>query len=202
MTAIKESTTENKCPYCGIALPRRPSRKQKCPNCDQFIYVRKSYLMTEREAALTDWASRLENLGVSRTQLDHDRSELTKQFGFDPPINDIVWRTLNSIVTKSSYVGAVKFAYLEMSHLAQLEGKNSTPYIAEAAKIELLEIKESGVVKRVRTQTVNDSLVCPNCRALAKKEIDLDEAIAKLPVPNECTNANGCRCWYIGFIDQ
>lgn len=32
--------TESVCPYCEFKLDKKPSRKKKCPNCGNFIFVR------------------------------------------------------------------------------------------------------------------------------------------------------------------
>jgi len=48
------------CPYCAAALEKKPSRKKKCPDCNNFIYVRtrpfdrKRVLVTEAQRDLID----------------------------------------------------------------------------------------------------------------------------------------------------
>jgi hypothetical protein len=50
----------NSCPYCGSNLAKRPTRKTKCPNCGEFIYVRtrpidrQKVLLTHKDAELID----------------------------------------------------------------------------------------------------------------------------------------------------
>jgi len=39
---------EPKCPYCGIDLPKFPSRKTKCKNCQSLIYSRKEPISGEK----------------------------------------------------------------------------------------------------------------------------------------------------------
>jgi len=153
---------------------------------------------TEKESQITDWAKKkLEKLGVSRSEIDKHRADLTKQFGFDPPVNDVIWRTLNSVVQRKPGSHEARRAYREMADIARSEGKSPTPYLAEAAKLELLEIKRNGFFEEVRVSTVNDELVCSKCSALEGRKIPLDEALSSLPVPNNCENDFGCRCWYV-----
>ena len=51
---------KNSCPYCGGGLEKRPTRKTKCPNCGEFIYVktrpidRQQVLVTLKDAELLD----------------------------------------------------------------------------------------------------------------------------------------------------
>jgi hypothetical protein len=48
------------CPYCSSALEKKPSRKKKCPDCGNFIYVRtrpidrERVLVTEEQTAEID----------------------------------------------------------------------------------------------------------------------------------------------------
>ena len=198
---IISATKKDICPNCGEKLEKRPSRKKKCPHCDLFIYIRKPYLMTEEEAQLTDWAKRLERIGISREDINQHQVNLAKQFGFHPPVNDVIWRALNSIVTSNRDKNDIQNAFQEMANIARMENKDPTPYLKEAAILELQEIKQSGFADYVTVMTVNDHLVCEKCRELEGKKIPINEALNNLPIPTECQNEDGCRCWYAPVFD-
>jgi hypothetical protein len=155
--------------------------------------------MIEREAEITDWSRRLEGLEVTRAQIDSHEAHLARQFGSEPSVNDLIWRVLNSLLTGNPQT--VKAAYIEMAHLARSEHKSPLPYLQEAAKLELAYFKGLGLVNSVRVQTVNDHLVCEQCRILEANPIPLERAISTLPVPNACRNQDGCRCWYTAVTE-
>jgi hypothetical protein len=197
-----------RCPYCSEVLETAPKRKKKCPHCGRFIFVRQGELFTEaslkdyeakqrEEAAISSWLSRLAQFGVTQQAFDRHRKALSKQFGFQAPVNDTVWRILNSLVRPSRSRQDLKAIYLYMANLIIEEGKDPKPYLAEAARHELLDLKESGVVSKVKVSTCNDDSVCSACRKLEKKTFTINEALAKMPIPNACQNPSGCRCWYI-----
>jgi hypothetical protein len=71
--------------------------------------------------------------------------------------------------------------------------------MAKVHRMDLLNIKElnrtSGIQMVARVLTANDELVCEECRKLSKMTFTIDEALATMPIPNNCLNGN-CRCGY------
>jgi hypothetical protein len=197
----KSKSREPKCPYCDALLEKKPARKKKCPHCSNYIFVRKGRLLTESQKIVEEWLDRLGAFGITRQAFDQHRERLAKQFGFRPSVNDTVWRVLNSLVAGTTDHSQAKLIYCEMARLVRGEGKDPKPYLAEAAKQELLDLKESGVISQVRVNTVNDRFVCSKCRALAEKTFTIDQALHDMPIPNACENEDGCRCWYSAVID-
>ena len=197
---VKPEPKPAPCPYCGFTLEPRPRRKKKCPHCGEPIFVRQGNLLTQEQAEVGDWLNRVEYLGVTRKDFDRNRQELAKQFGFTPSVNDTIWRVLNSLIVPGRSHQELRFVYQEMADLVWKEGKDPKPYQAEAAKHELLEMKEGFDIfenVRVTTTTCNDDLVCPACREFAKRTFTIDEALATLPVPNGCQSEERCRCTYV-----
>lgn len=183
------------CPYCKEELKEAPTRKKKCPNCGNYIFVRKGELLTEEQATIKDWINRLERLDLTEEMFEIHRAALVKQFGKPPLINDVIWRFLNAQLTKSRDFFNLKIVYLEMARLVSMEGKDPKPYLVKACKMELLELKKSGTSK-VKVYTCNDNLVCSECRKLENKVFTIAEALETMPVPHLCQNQNGCRCWW------
>jgi hypothetical protein len=111
-----------------------------------------------------------------------------------------VWGILNEFVSKSRDLHSIKMAYYEMARLAQEEGKDTKPFIAEALRIELKELKKQGI-KTVRIVNYggrsDDPSTCSKCKLLYGHKLDIDIAIKTLPVPTMCENQFGCRCSYI-----
>jgi hypothetical protein len=184
-----------KCPYCKSALDVKPSRKKKCPNCGEYIYVRKGKLVTEEDAKIGDWLERVSHFRITKKTFLEHRESLSKQFKQEASINDTAWRILNLLIRENKSHFDIKLIYLEMAHIVSLEGKNPKPYLAEAAKQELLELKAEGA-KKVKISTLNDYSTCKACSKLEGKVYTIDQALFSLPIPNLCENVSGCRCSY------
>ena len=65
------------------------------------------------------------------------------------------------------------------------------------AKQELQRMREVGV-KKVETLTCQDERVCPQCKALDGKIMQIATALKNLPVPNQCSG--DCRCIYLAVF--
>ena len=181
------------CPNCNYKLKEVPTRKKKCPTCGKYIFVRSGELLTENQATIKDWIKRLENLGLTEKEYKLHSATLAKQFGQTPLINDVIWRFFNLQLTKSKSYFNSKIIYLEMARLLSKEGKDPNRYLAEAAKMELLELKKSWVLK-VTIYTCNDNFVCSVCRKLENQVFTIANALEKMPIPYTCQNKDGCRC--------
>ena len=48
------------CPYCSIAIIKKPLRKSKCPHCGQYIYVRTRPIDRQRVLVTLDQASEID----------------------------------------------------------------------------------------------------------------------------------------------
>lgn len=182
------------CPYCGTELAKKPLRKTKCPHCGEFIYVRNKEVLRENDLALLIWIDRLASFDIDNQMMELHKEGLTRRFGHPPPPNDIVWSILNSLVQK--YVGTpstLSAVYSEMSRLVLSEGKDPTPYIAEAWKHRIASIKQEPLFGSVIIRSCNDGLVCDYCKEVEDKEFTIDEIPAELP--EKCMSDTGCRCW-------
>lgn len=163
------------CPYCGGALDVMPKRSKKCPHCGQYAHVHDGTLVTsekvQEERAIDNWMKRLGSLGVTRRSFDHHRKELARQLGFTPSVNDTIWRILNSFITSGQDHQHLSFVDQEMVYHASLEGKNPKPYQAEAARHQLLAMKEYLLpeFQKVTISTCNDGNVCSACRELENR---------------------------------
>lgn len=183
------------CPYCKRVLDTAPPRKKRCPHCGRYIVVRAGRLVTEDEAAITDWLSRVTDFGVSRRDFDRHREELSKQFGASASVNDTMWRMLNVLIGRAGDAATLRSVYLEMAALAAREGKDPKPYLAEGLKLELEEHRRQGVTT-VRVRNCNDNFVCPACQALYDKTWRIEAALSEMPIPTLCEAPSGCRCGY------
>jgi hypothetical protein len=193
-----------KCPYCKAPLDKKPKRKKKCPDCGNYIFVKKGRLLTEDQKVAEEWRDRLAHFGVTTQTFVQHYQPLAAQFGKPPSVNDIVWSILNDLVVKAGWRQDrqdLRVLYSEMARLVSMEGKSPKPFLAEVAKQTLLEIQDTGFT-HVKVYTANDELVCPACRKLQDKIFSIEQALADMPIPNVCENdEDGCRCGYVVYWD-
>jgi carbamate kinase len=94
--------------------------------------------------------------------------------------------------------------------LAIDNAEQGLPYfglLKEAAKFELLSLKQSGVVSKVKISTTDSA--CKNCKKQNGKEYTIEQALLEMPLPNQsCTTdfadekEGWCRCMYIAIVDE
>jgi hypothetical protein len=94
------------CPYCSKPLAKMPAKKKKCPECDNFIFVRtrpsdnKKVLVTEAQTELIkeQWTTAngtQEEYLKEKAEFIDTKERLAKQFGCAPSDNDVRWRLLS-----------------------------------------------------------------------------------------------------------
>lgn len=155
-------------------------------------------MLTADQKDKLDFLSRLENYDIGESLYKQHEGMLNKRFKMQPSHNDIAWSMLNELSSKSKYRPMV---YIEMARIAQLEGKDSKPYIAEITKSELRELRSMGVkyVKVVGCGMRNDDPnTCDNCKSLFDKKLILNNELKKPQIPHVCSNEQ-CRCSYVGY---
>jgi len=104
--------TESVCPYCGVVLDKKPSRKKKCPDCENYIFVRTSpidrskILIKEDEIDIIEEQWSIVN-GVhdeyikEKEKVENERQNLETKFGKPPSENDVNWALLNNDLLKN-----------------------------------------------------------------------------------------------------
>lgn len=135
---LKEIGEIDKCPYCKKKLDKIPTRKSKCPHCEEYIYSRtrpsdrKKVLVTEKqkEEIEEQWTKYYEfqeesNL-MENPEFVSAKKELSKQFGKEPSINDTKWRVFNQKIIEyasKKQWGLYRNNKLNMAFLLQKENK-------------------------------------------------------------------------------
>ncbi len=95
------------CPYCGYHLEKMPARKKKCPNCGNFIYVRKRpyddkfVLVTKDEAEIIEEQRSIlygthDVYLANKARRDAIRNKLRRQYGDEPTDEDVEWHIILS----------------------------------------------------------------------------------------------------------
>lgn len=94
------------CPYCNCSLEKKPGRKKKCPECNNYIYVRTSpktgekILITEAQIDIIEeqWSiiNGTHSEYIQRKKIiEKEGKSLKKKFGREPSENEIKWSLLN-----------------------------------------------------------------------------------------------------------
>ncbi|GEM_PF-1225364 len=132
------------CPYCNKKLETVPSKKKKCKDCGQFIYVRtrpqdrKKVLVTEKEKDLIEeqWQQHFqenEDKEILQTpEFENAKKELSKQFGKEASIGDAKWRVYNQRILEfasKKQWGLYRNNKLDMSKLLIREGHHKQALI-------------------------------------------------------------------------
>jgi len=198
------------CPYCGGVLEKKPTRKKKCPHCSEFIMVRRGELYTEKQVEEMEfknrWLGWLERYGASEKMFTKVRRKLSKNFGFEASVNDTIWGMMGEIASSNrTNPNNLENINLLMGKFVEEEGKDPSPHIREAMKWKEYCIKQAvledkkNASKYFETRVVpshcNDDFVCNDCRAASKRTYSHKEFLKTMPIPRNCTNPHGCRCW-------
>jgi len=217
------------CPYCGEILPKRPTRKRKCPFCRNVICVRtdpdtrEKMITTEKDAQEIDvrrkriayrkrWIGRLALYGITDQHFEAKKAQLGKEFQKEPRDADVVWGLFNNLLTqqmKTSDHDALKGLYYDMALFAEEEGREFFHLLQQARKMELLHWREAGIgVTKVEILTAGDK-ACPSCQPLRGKIFKIKDALKEMPIPNkDCTThwhhpkQGFCRCSYLPVIPE
>lgn len=205
---VKDRST-SKCPHCSSVLEKRPSRKAKCPSCEQYIYVRKGKFITESQKNAYQFAQRFEHLGVTIDDFNNSKAKLTQEWGNAPGDNDVFWRILNVLITKQKDPNNLISIYEEMGKIAKAEGKDAASYYNQVKKIQarmnrqqLIDHKNlKGYVTGVRISAIDDNHTCSYCRDLDGRVYTLDQALEDNPLPGKCSSESICRCIYIAIFE-
>ena len=148
----KIGNVESICPYCNLALEKRPSRKKKCPHCGNYIFVRtrpadkKKVLATEEQASQIDIQWMKEN-GTYEAYLEEQakfqrtKAELSKRFGREASDYDVHWAIYNEQLVEHSRImnwGLYRNVRFAMAELLRKEGRN-LPALATYIEVSYLD---------------------------------------------------------------
>lgn len=129
--------TEPYCPYCLEQLAKMPSRKSRCPNCNNYYYIRtrpadnRKILVTEAQAIQVEelWAIKngtYDQLMAERRAFTDEKSRLTKKYKTEPSENDVKWSLLNKQLmetAKERNWGLYRNTRFDMAEILRKEGK-------------------------------------------------------------------------------
>ncbi len=205
---VEPKIPPNVCPYCGVLIEKVPTRKSKCLDCGRDIFIRSSQnlfpttLLTEADSKAVALFRPLKDFGVSESDFQKKRDELSKHFGSKASGRDVIWGLYNNEITKS--IGDLhrqQMLYYQMALFLNEEGRNPSQLIEQSNQVYLQSYKLSGIVKKVGIIAGEKS--CPECQENAKKIYSLEDAIKNNPIPcQKCTHVmepgkySFCRCCY------
>ncbi len=218
--AEQEYIDENKnaCPYCGKALLKVPAKDSPCPYCGNIIYVRQSRYSKDKILTTGDkvdmisggWKDgsfvksilrTLRSNGVKESDFYNQKKSMIGLDGKEPNDIEVLRVILNDLQKKNINV------YFQMAMLLNMEKKDTYGVLSYAKKLELTNLKNSGIVKKVKISIgakPGEPEPCEICKKQIGRVYTIDEALQKMPLP--CKNCNFklydesrgfCRCIYI-----
>ena len=236
-TYIKDAISPHPCPYCQTIFEKTPSRKKKCPACNNYIYVRtlpytcQRVLATEKAIPIIErywkyyhassikqvgrfsqikenkWLGHLKAYGITKEEFDSEKEELSKKYGMQASTRDTFWKIFNKLIrVHANDLQTLIQIYFDKALFLNEEAKDAFYALEIGIKYELLHLKGTGIIKKVKI--INDDKSCPLCRELNNKILDIDEALEIMPIPlKECTfklfdmNRGFCRCMYVPIVE-
>lgn len=206
----EEFLAKSACPYCDTILEKIPKRKSPCPNCQNIIFIRNKKMVTERKAVMQDFIKNNEYYGANDLEYSQIENDLRNKFGFEPKPNDVVWSYYNNLILrniKSKNYSNLKMLYYSMAIMLNQEKKEFFNLLQESRKMELMEYKKHGFIKKVKISTAGKGNACDICMLQDNATYTIEEALKKMPIPNKnCTHTlydekrGFCRCMYISDL--
>lgn len=154
-------------------------------------------------------AEYFKNLGswLSKEELNTVHNAYFKRYP-NGNYGDLIWSMFNKLVDDNSK--PMNYSNLNMIHYSMAiflmeHGKNGFEQGYLARKYNLMDMKQSDMIKEVEISCVYDASSCENCKPLHKKKYSIDEALRLMPIPHkDCTGFDSgehgfCRCVYIGI---
>lgn len=209
------------CPYCEAILDKRPQRKKKCPECDNYIYVKtlpttqEKVLVTESQASEIDaewarrnwrqrWLTSLFSLGISEANFEQVKSRISAKLKKDASDKDVVWSLLNqAIQNNSDDFNLLHRIHYTMALFLDEEKRDFKPLLVDAARLQIMYYKQRGV-SEVRIMSAGAGNSCESCQKQDGKIYTVDEALRLMPIPcDECAKPGlsgqlgFCRCQYM-----
>lgn len=192
------------CPYCKIEIQKKPTRKTKCKNCNQYIFVNsspngKKRLVTEQESESIDkeWSDLYyeqmktykpeicKTYNISKEEYSNRKAILTSRFGREAFDNDISWMILNEQITLTKDPNEISNIYSQMASQLTQERKDSFEIQKQGYKFKLLTLQKAGIEK---TEVSSVEHLCPHYKKLNKTILSIDEALKTMPIPRrDCT---------------
>lgn len=125
------------------------------------------------------------------------------------PDNDIIWGLLNKklveYMSKGDW-GGMGLIYLDMANFLRVEGRSFFDVLQQSRKCYLMTLKQAGFERAsIHTLQHNEPYnSCKACSQLEGKILNIDEALATMPIPmKDCEfsiygcKKGWCRCLYL-----
>jgi hypothetical protein len=91
-------------------------------------------------------------------------------------------------------------AHWEAARKLSEQGQPHLEVARQAAKAQLLDLQEQGLVSMVEILACPDS--CVACLAQERKKFTLQQALEALPIPHPACGRGWCRCEWLPAIDD
>jgi hypothetical protein len=161
-------------------------------------------------SGVSKWIGSLKNYGITEADFDKTKDILTKKFGKEAPVRDVIWGLFNQVIFRTNDPATLSSIYYEMALFVNEEGKDSFRQRELSTKMSLIQLKQQtqGVAEKVEIVTAG-AQSCPECQKMSGKIFTFEEALNEMPVPNKnCTfkfskdKKSFCRCLYVPVVSM
>jgi hypothetical protein len=144
----------------------------------------------------------LRRFDIEQSESEYQRMEkrLLKKFDSPASVDDVVWAIVNERLleaTKQKDWSLMQRLYREMARFLYEQRKDFFKPSQEAVRCKLLQYKSGGSFEKVEIRPELDSECCEKCKALAKKQLTIEEALRTMPIPVQDCGSTWCRCTYL-----
>jgi hypothetical protein len=207
-----EITPNQACPYCRRPLRKIPKRRTACPHCRNEIHVRgkqdilpETTLFTEEDARAITWFG---TLGVTRSDFELHRQNLSMQFGQTAKLSDVLWTIMNASLTRTQDAEQLRQTYWNMARFLYEEGKNHLKLMQEAQKLALAGWQKNAEEGAIHWENTRLEVItaggCDACNELDGVTFTIEEVLKGMPLPvKDCAYEQvkpgmpgWCRCCY------
>lgn len=208
----------NSCPYCGYIFDEPPTRGKKCPECSKQFYVRlgnrlfASDLLTAEQMTASDCFRDMSNFGVNVEYVIKLKDSLTKKWGKEPSLRDLIWSIANNfpMTLTSKPLKLIDTAADLSFQLARYEdacGRDPKPALKAYIEQNIEQCKLRLITEKSESDYiyVMSAYCCDACKTRHGKKIRIKDAKEKMPIPfSDCQNKmspkskyNFCRSYYV-----
>lgn len=152
-----------------------------------------------------EWLRKLKRYNIEEEHYDKVKEKLETQTDHEISEEDVIWNLLKMVESDLESHQDLKDIYFDTAlFLFKQERDEFYEYLKKSKEMELLEIKEIGIVDKVEIMAADES--CESCKKLNGQIFELEVAMKEMPIPNEdCTtwnpNKGWCRCLYQPVVE-
>lgn len=208
------------CPHCDHVFDEPPTRGRKCPKCGNSFYVRvgnrlfASDLLSFEQTTASDCFRDMSNFGVNVEYAAKLRVSLTKKWGKEPSLDDLIWGIAKNfpITLKANPMKTIDAAadlYFQLARYEDARGRDPRKALEAHIRQNISQCECHMRAEKMSSDYlyIMSKYCCEACRERNGKKVKIADAKTKMPIPfKDCQNKTTpkskysfCRSYYTWF---